>query len=320
MSDFPEWGTLRQERSADFIKQVPMGAEGDSRLVLSRKKEAYLMDLDGQKFVDYHLEDGGVIAGHSHRTLTQFAKDGMSIGQTGGFFCRSHLRLQKHLCAFASSRSAVCFGSEASALLALLKAFQPQTIAVNSRYLQDMLLKLGVRSDLAVSRDGHADLLLFEPVDMESSLENADYTSFQAKNKVCYEGRTAFRLPGAALSADGIRFFGRSLANGLPFAAITGAGESFPGEAVPAYLAESVVAVLNLLGRKKELVFEGDSRLVLARRGGILKLARPLGEEELLPFGVYARGDILYLSYEHTIHDQARLFKGLDALPTGGRA
>ena len=87
-------------------------------LYLSRADGAYLFDLDGNRFIDYHSSSGAALLGHNHPAMKAAILRALEQGFYCNFESEHHARLAQLICEMIPSAEVVRFagsGSEAAA-------------------------------------------------------------------------------------------------------------------------------------------------------------------------------------------------------------
>lgn len=355
MSDFPTPESYKHPNANGLNKHLRLsGIASDFPIIVKREKGAYVYDVDDNKYVDFYLNNGTVIYGHNYGTLTQYIKNGLSVGTGTVFVNKFHYRLLKTLREIVPFETVAFFSGIMPTLNALLEYYRPQKITVTSRYLAEMVGKVtGIplipnasidpaengKEELSPllrrGRGRHGDrkehLLFYEPVDFEGDLSDLNPDDFDADVKIAVENRTGFRFHYGFLSdpqkCDVILSAG-NIANGMDVAAVLFREHSeLCGELLPIYRTVAVNETLKFYRRKIDYsvtVPKIRSDKILHQRESVFKLKSDVDIEEMLSRGIILRGDTGFISRQHTVHDLRRLERALtllDRLPhsTGNR-
>lgn len=320
MSDFPR-DEYRTALSASHFRSLKNGGYADARFappfVVKKEKDACLYDIDGNKYVDFDLRDGSVIAGHAHRTLTQFIKNGISSGLSSGLLNKFTHRLVRLFREIADFKNIAFFGGGAQAYLSVIRSARPAKISVTSSYLLEKLSPFGA---VMAEKGKPCGLLFYEPVDFDDKLEALDPGEYEADKKCAVESRTAFRLKSGfmtdpaktdyVLSADNI-------ANGMDSAVVLSQSET-AGELLPVYKSVAVLETMKYFRRRPELASMDHKKVNAALngpviwKGSIFKFRHGPETALLLKHGIYLKGNTGFLCAEHTGQDWNRLMEAVE--------
>jgi hypothetical protein len=103
MSEFPAGENYKTPVSASHNRYLnPLGIASDYPFVVKREKGAYVLDLDGNKYVDFDMNRGSVILGHNDGRLTHSIKNALSTGTSTVFLNKFVHRVVRQLKALAS--------------------------------------------------------------------------------------------------------------------------------------------------------------------------------------------------------------------------
>lgn len=321
MSEFPKNAEYRTALSASHFRSLKQNGYNDARkappFVIKKEKGSCLYDIDGNKYADFSLRDGAVIAGHDHRTLTQFIKSGLSSGTSSGLLNKFTYRLTRLFREIADFDHIAFFNCREAAFLSVIRAVHPTNIGVTSVYLFELLSPFGA---VMAEKGIKYDLLFHEPLDFDGDLSELNLRGHQAGKKCSVESRTAFRLksgfsngpvrPDFILSADNI-------ANGMDSAVVLSTS-GVQGELLPVFKSIAILETLKYYRRNAD-IGELDHKKVKAALNGpviwnknIFKFKRHLETAPLLPYGIFLKGDIGFLCAEHTEHDWKRLMEAVE--------
>lgn len=320
MSNFPTPNSYRTPISESHLAKIkPHGFLVDVRFVLKRGKGAYLYDIDGNKYVDFYLDNGAVILGHSNPTLTKFIKNGLSAGVSSIFPNKFHHRLINQFKSFIEFDTLSMFSSQSTMFLSLINSIKPATIGVNTDYLLNFLQHLFPTMSVETAQPEQTyDLLMLEPIDFDNNLETVDSDNYKAKLKVGFEGRSGFRVRQGFMfdlnKMDAI-MTGSNLANGLECGVILCSDKfRIDGENISIYQSVAINETLKLY-RRKLIPFSISLKLPEGvngiSRGTIFKLNNEVHRDELLAKGIYLPYSIGFISAAHTEHDLRRMAKAL---------
>jgi glutamate-1-semialdehyde 2,1-aminomutase len=87
-------------------------------LYLNRADGAYLYDVDGNKFIDFHNSSGATLIGHNHPAMRKAISRALDLGFFCNFESEHHMRLGKLVCEMVPSAERVRFcssGTESTA-------------------------------------------------------------------------------------------------------------------------------------------------------------------------------------------------------------
>lgn len=322
MSDFPAAGKYRNTLSNSQIRYLAEnGWNGPSDLpvVIRKEKGACLYDVDGNKYSDFDLHDGAAIAGHNHGTLTQFVKNGISSGSSSGNLSKFTARLVRQFRGLADFRQMSFFSQAQGAYSAVIRTFRPATIGVTSTYLLEFLKPYGGET---AEKGKKYDILFYEPLDFDGNLDDLtpDKNGFRYGISCSVESRTAFRLnPGFTVNAGkaDLLLVSGCIANGLDCAAVL-SDKPVTGENLPVYKTVAVMETLKYFARSaavrnldmRNLIAGKEKNLVF--RKNIFRIDRKFDPSSLLQYGIHIRGQIGFISTEHTEFDWKRLITALD--------
>lgn len=324
MSEFPVAEHFRTSVSDSVRAKLSGSGFPESRGPVIRKQKAqYLYDLDDNKYCDFHLNHGGVILGHSQKTVTQFIKGGLSTGLSSGLPNKFHPRLIALFSRYCPDGALSCFSNFDGAVIRMAEKCGARTVGVTSAYLEDRLLSLKTFLTVERARPGASyDLLLYEPVDFDRRLDPVSPGSYRFKTACAVENRTFYRFECGFLST--LReahhvLCANACANGMESCVVL-SREGLPGENLSVYQSVAVLETVKAYGRKlgpgKMSVdaFQPDPNCFAAWKGSAFALTQPVSTESLLKSGIYMEGTIGFVSLEHTAHDWGRLTQALKKL------
>ncbi|OHD57082.1 MAG: hypothetical protein A2Y33_09155 [Spirochaetes bacterium GWF1_51_8] len=322
MSDFPDPLKFKDNLSRRFTEKLnSFNIRSPYPVIINKEKGAYLYDIDGNKYADFHLNHGSAIAGHNHKTLTRFIKNGISAGTESGMMNKFHTRLIATISEYFRFKSVSFYNCISSAVAGLLSGLPAGTIGCTSNYLSDILKTAGAANSGIAIRDNDYGVLFYEPLDFDNNLEPVDPMGYRAKVRIAVENRTAFRDGvGLMVKPENTDFSicGNILANGMDCAAVMSASRETPmGELIPVYKTIAINETLKFYKRHGLGAKEWNripARHIAAQKGSIFILKPPVDTAELMKHGVFLSGRIGFLSTEHTYHDIRRLSHALDSL------
>ena len=321
MSDFPNPENYRKSVSDSHLRQLELlGMSSSFPMVLGKEKGVYLYDLDGNKYVDFFMNNGAAICGHNSGTLTQFVKNALSVGSESVFQNKFALRLMRQFRDALDFRFAMFFDSATDFLAGWTSQFSGLTVGVNTDYLYELLkpFEKSIRLEKIPSITGVYDCVVYEPIDFDGDLKDVHPGEFAAERKIAWESRTAFRLKYGFLSdlsqIDGI-VVSDSVANGLSACAFFTDDETLrvAGKPIPAYKAVAMNEALKMYRRKidyTEFKWKTEIPHCEAVRASIARVSIPDGAQTYSQ-GVFIKPPLLFLSTLHTQHDIRRLTKAI---------
>lgn len=318
MSEFPKIGEYKNAQSAAQIRFLEKNgcsaANGAPPFVIKKEKGACLYDIDGNKYADFDLSDGAVIAGHGHRTLTQFIKGGLSSGMSSGLLNKFVYRLTRLFKEIADFKHIAFFNGLDTAVHAIVRAVKPAKIGVTSKYLLDALSPYGA----VMAEKGQAyDLLFFEPLDFDGDLGETGIAGYKAVKTCSVENRTAFRIKFGFLSGIEKTDFilsANNIANGMDSAVVL-SGTEVMGERIPVYKSVAVLETLKYYRRNIDYRSFGHETVKAAVNGpvrwnkSIFQFKSAPNPAIFISRGVYLKGKVGFICAEHTEHDWKRLLE-----------
>src|SRR5690625_486637 len=112
-------------------------AVGGTPRFFERAKGAYLWDADGQRYIDYMLSWGPMIAGHGHPQILEAVTDALQNGLSFGAPTERETLLADKVCARVPGLDMIRFvnsGTEATmSAIRLARAFTAGTKSLNSK-------------------------------------------------------------------------------------------------------------------------------------------------------------------------------------------
>ncbi|MGC8764757.1 MAG: hypothetical protein ACP5QT_02595 [Brevinematia bacterium] len=319
MSDFPSPEKYRQGISKSHLAGLnSYGIKTTYPFVIKREKNQYLYDIDGNKYVDFFLNNGSVIAGHNQKNLTLYIKDAISLSTESVFINKFYYKLVRYFKSIIDIKHIQLYPSQFEAMFELLKFLRPSSIAVNSHFLFNFLKEFfpGIEIDYVfTTKKKNFDLFIFEPLNFDKNLEIFDFKEIMAKKYCLFESRTAFRTRYGFfedLESVDFVFCGNIISNGMDSCVII-SRESIPQKIIPGFLALNILETLKYYRRKEvySKFLSAKSELISSQKGGILKLTKEVEADELLRYGIFLKGSTLFLSILHTENDIKRLINAL---------
>ena len=276
--------------------------------------------MDANKYVDFYMSNGTAIAGHNTKSLSIYIKDGISTGTETIFINKSYYRLTRMLKNLTDFKYVSFYNSLFMAFFHLFKNLKPSKIAVSSDFLRIFLYENFPEIEIKKTylNNENFDIFIFEPLDFDNDFSRIDFKTVKAKKYVSFESRTAFRLQkGFSYTLDDVDFIicSNLFTNGINSAIILSRTE-IKGEVIPHYLTVLMLECIKYFFRKeidkKFFVPEGD--FISFKTNGIFKLKYEIEPKDLLPYGIFVKDKICFLSIHHTEHDIRRLKKTLKIL------
>ncbi len=321
MSEFPSPENFKINISKSQLRRLNFyGIKSDYPFVVKREKNQYVYDVDGNKYVDFFLNNGSVIAGHNSKILTKYIKNAISVSTESIFINKFYYKLIKEFTSISSFDFIQFYSSQYEGMYQLLKFLNPQNIAVNSMFLVDFIRNFFPEQKVFYYKNfkKSVDLFVFEPLDFEDNLEIFNFKDVKAKKYCLFESRTAFRFkPGFLFGLEDVDyiFCGNIISNGMDSCVIL-SRKNIPQKVIPGYLSLCIHETLKYYKRKVPhcSFLTVKSKFVEIAKGGILKLNKEIDQKRLLSCGIFLKGKILFLSILHTEDDLKRLNKAIGAL------
>ena len=321
MSDFPSPESYKTPVSKILTSKLKAdGVYNPYPFIIKKEKYQYLYDIDANKYVDFYINNGTAIAGHNTKSLSVYIKDGISAGTETTFINKSYYRLTKILKSLTDFKYVSFYNSLFMAFFQLFKNLRPDKVAVSSCFLKNFLEENFNEIEIKNANFDNEifDIFIFEPLDFDDDLSRIDFKSVKAKKYISFESRTAFRLQrGFSYTLDDVDFIlcSNTLTNGINSAVIFSRTET-SGEIIPHYLTLLILECIKYFFRKeiekRFIVPEGD--FITFQTNGIFKLKYRVETKDLLPYGIFLKDNICFLSIHHTEHDIRRLKKALKSL------
>lgn len=318
MSTFPDAKNFSRKNSLSQLSKLSgLNRNFENEVLLKREKGAYLYDLDENKYVDFFLNHGKVILGHTQKTWTTFVKNAISYGVTASHPNKFIPRILTQLESLTDFSSYALFSSEFEGLYRIFQMLDPKTVLVNTSYGFEVAKQFIDEEEISTDKKSNADLALLEPVDFDGNLSDVDFSKVDARVKISLESRSNFRFGAGFLKSlsqcDGI-FSSGSLSGGMDSSVFLSNQIRIPSGNLPPFQAVALNESLKLLKRKSHFLNAADfipKKLLAASRGSVFKLKNPPDEAKLLSQGIYSKGDLLFLSSAHSEHDLLRLKRSL---------
>jgi len=319
MSDFPEPQNYRKGISASHFRFLDsfLLDENPHLFILKKEKNQYLYDVDGNKYVDFFLNNGTVLLGHSHPVINHLIKDAISYSTESVFLNKFYYKTVKLFKSIINFGGIAFYSSFNRAVFEILLYLKVERLAVNSRYLFYLMEKCFpfVKAEI-VKKGVQYDLILFEPLNFGEDLSIFPIDNYNAKFKVSVENRCAFRIRDGFIhdlkTADFI-VAGNIIANGMDCAVVLSRNR-IKGEILPVYKTVAIQSTLKYLIRHRDISYPALNLPFLKfQNRSIFKFDRNIDTEKLLPYGIFFSGDTGFLSYLHTENDIKRLKKALEA-------
>lgn len=315
MSDFPKENYSTKLSSVFISKLKSYGLNSELPLIIRKEKNQYLYDIDMNKYTDFFLNNGSVIAGHNNKVLTKYIKNAISIGTESIFLNKFYYKLVRLFSSITTIKNIEFYTSVFFAFSEIFSHNRFKSIGVNSSYLSNLLKFYFPDLNIVYPvQKKSVDLFIFEPLEFDNNLELTDFKNIKAKKYCSYEGRTFFRInQGFIYSIDEVDYVlaGNIIANGMDSAVLI-SRESLKTQIIPAYLSVAILETTKYYIRKKMEFPTVNYDFVKNQKGGILKLNFQRELKELLKKGVFLIGDIAFLSIFHTEHDLKRLEKAFN--------
>lgn len=314
MSDFPELGNYNSNFSNSHIRRLDKtGFKKDIRIVIKREKDQFIYDIDENKYVDFYLNNGTVIYGHNHKTITQFIKNGISTGTSSFFLNKFYSRLVKTFEEIVSFDSIAFFNSLENGLLSLFNFIKPELTGVNTSFLLDYLKNLFPEKKIELAaKTKKYSLIIFEPIDFDGDISLFSFDNYKADSTCSFESRAAFRLKYGFLKnlkeADFI-ISSNNIANGLDCAVIL-SKTYLEGENIPIFKTLAINETLKFFRRKIDYdnfkIRTGIKAFSFINKS-IFRLKEPVNPADCLPNGIFLNGNTGFISCLHTEFDFRRL-------------
>ncbi|MCX7820588.1 MAG: hypothetical protein N2258_02815 [Brevinematales bacterium] len=310
MSDFPDKENYNKKLSELFTSRLKsFGIENKIPLIIRKEKDQYLYDIDMNKYTDFFLNNGSVIVGHNNKVLTKYIKNAISIGTESVFINKFYHKLVRLFSKLTDIKNIQFYQSVFFALYNILND-DVKSVGVTSVFLYDLLKSNFFDLKIVYPlKNEEVDLLIFEPIDFDNSLEVVDFKIFKAKKYCSFEGRTFFRLKrGFYHSLDEVDYIlaGNIIANGMD-AAIVISKEKIKGNIIPTFLTVAIHETIKYYLRKRIEFPVVNGKFIKAQKGGILKLNSKINLEVGLRNGIFVVNDVAFLSILHTVYDLRRL-------------
>ncbi len=320
MSDFPDGIDLSLKLSGARLHSLnDTLPEGAGPFIVRKEKDQYVYDIDGNKYVDFSMNEGSVICGHNNKSVSSYIKNAISSGISADFINKLYYPLLKLIKTFVPRGRIYFYDSAKTALISLFSDLKPASAGVSSRYLAGLVSAAGgTKVEIAV-KERQYDILLFEPIDFDGDLSEFKYHEYKAKLKCSVESRTAFRIKRAFMTdlgeADVILCSG-VIANGLDTAIIV-SERHFESEILPLYKTAAVMETLKLYLAAPgfhTMKWNYNSPAIRHSRGSIFKTIRNYNNIDLLKHGIILKNGTGFCCRLHTGHDMKRLLDALAAL------
>jgi hypothetical protein len=294
--------------------------EGSGPLIVKREKDQYIYDIDGNKYIDFNLNEGSVLCGHNYKSISVYVKNALSSGSSSGYVNRLYYPLRKLFKSFVQFKYISFYESGRTALSAIFRDLGVKVIGVSSRYLAGLVSGMmpGLRVEFA-EKGKNYDILLFEPIDFDGDLTDFNYNKYKAKWKCSVENRAAFRIKSSFmrnLEEVPIILCSGVIANGLDSAVII-SHRHFEGELIPLYKTAAIMETVKIFLKREGFLskaFNFDTEAISFKRGSIFKTSHPYPYLELLKSGIILKNGTGFLCMQHTEHDIMRLEKALETV------
>lgn len=321
MSDFPSPESYKINISLSHLRKInENGIESWLPLIIKKEKYQYVYDIDGNKYIDFFLNNGSTIAGHNSKKLSIYIKNAISTGTETVFLNKSYYRLIKVFKQMVEFKFIQFYNSIFSAFFHLFKHLKPSTVMVSSYFLRNYLQTIfpEIKFLIKPQKMGRIDLYIFEPIDFDGDLSKIDFKEVKAKKYASFENRTAFRISnGFSTTLEDVDFIicGNLLTNGLNSGVII-SREKIDGEIIPHYITVSMLESIKYYFRKNitSRFIKVEDSFVSHCVNGIFKISHSPESKELLPFGIILSGNLCFLSIHHTENDIKRLKKALNTI------
>jgi len=289
-------------------------------LILKREKDAYLYDIDENKYCDFALHNGSVLIGHNDHKLTQYVKNGLSVGSSPGYYNKFYYRLLRLLGEFCNFSLAYFFSSIEEAFFRLIHVYQPEYLAVNTEWLRNYVRVLMPFLPVKIAEKSKTySMLLVEPLDFDGSFSRTDVSDYDAKFRVGVDIRTAFRVEKGfsfqlGKEIDAI-LAGPSLTNGLNTGLIL-SQKSLPlsQTSLPAFQTVAMLETIKYYRRNLFNYAYPELEKVLPdvlQQGSMFKIQKEINIEFLQKHAIVMRESVGFLCRAHSGHDIRRLKKAL---------
>lgn len=318
MSDFPNPQSYRRSISESHFRFLDSFLPDSFHFfVLKKEKNQYLYDIDGNKYVDFYLNNGTVLFGHNNPVITHSIKGAISVDTESVFFNKFYYKTVRIFRSFVDFNNIAFFSSFNMAIVELLHFLKVEKLAVNSKYLFLLIERWFPSVKIEMLRKGRQyDLILFEPLDFDGNLSIFPIDDYYSRFKVSVENRCSFRVKeGFVQDLKNIDFIvaGNVVANGMDCAVVL-SKDKIRGEILPSYKIMAIQTTLKYFFRHKFIDYPNlNFSFLKYQRGSIFKIDKRIDLEKLLPYGVFFSGDVGFLSSQHTEHDVKRLKKAIEA-------
>jgi len=318
MSDFPDGENYKKCFSPYHIKVLSNYYQNiPFNIIVKKLKNQYLYDIDGFKYVDFYLNNGAVIYGHSYKVLTHFIKNGISCGVESDFHNKFETKLIKYFERIINFNNIAFFDNLYNSLLAIINFIKPDSILVNTNYLFNLLKFLfPYLNILKCDKIKSAKLMIFEPLDMDNNLSHFDHQRYDAEYYCSFESRVAFRIKYGFinnLENSHIIISSNNISNGLN-SSILLSRFKIEGEIIPLYKSLAILETLKFYKRKINYEkFELMVKLpnLLYKNKSIFILDNKINYNELIKRGILINGNLGFISFSHTKFDIIRLKKAI---------
>lgn len=314
MSDFPSPATWNNSSSSRILKNLSAsGIVYSLPIAVHRQKAQYIIDCDGNKYVDFDMDHGRALLGHNTGKMTHAAKNGLSVGTSTHYADRFTGRLVQMMSKLAPGFHISLYTDAFMALRSITADMQITEMKADTAFGRTCLDKAFPGSAaLRISNNSRTPVslsLLEEPVTSDTGSSfviyylSSRFFRFQPGNLPGLSGADAVLLDSC---------FGLS----LPTTVVLSRKKTawYP---LPVYLSAAALAGLReMIYREpwKHSWPEVDHPLTENLPGGIFRLRKPVDPLKLLPYGIILTSGTGYLSLSHTEHDIRRLKKALDAV------
>ena len=314
MSDFATPDSKYNHSYNHIMYLKKFGINCVPELIFKREKGAYLYDIDENKYCDFNLHDGSVLLGHNYHKLTQYIKNGISVGSSSGYYNKFYYRLLRLLGEFCDFNFAYFFNGTEEALIRLVLSYNVEYVAVNTQwlkiYIQSLLPDMPVK---IANKHNTYPLLFLEPLDFDGNLCRVRPDEWNAKIKVGVDIRTAFRVEkgfsfqlGPMLNA---LLVGGSISNGLNIGLILSQKNMQLYQT--GLSAFQTLAILETLKYYRRHLFNHSfpslQNADVIRYGSVFKINKETDPVLLQQHAIFMRGQVGFLSLSHTSHDIHRL-------------
>ncbi|MGL4677341.1 MAG: hypothetical protein ACRCWI_06710 [Brevinema sp.] len=305
--------TYHQKQSQRHLNQLPF-----SIFILKKVKEVYLYDLDGQKYIDFYLNQGTILQ-HSPPRLTKFIKNALSSGlNTEGLPSKFLLKAQNSWKKNFSSSHVSFFSSFLEMMIFFLHYLGKSScrVAYTSDYVYSLLKPL--EPSISVIKITHfseletCDIILFE--DYNDSWQPLVWEGSVTIPAIKIHSRFLHRRDHMH-GENCFHYLDNTLFGGKKIGVL--AGEEFVPYPAPSF----DEGILFLEGAK--LFHQKQEFLKFSHPKFRAYMGFAVCEEELDPTfflqrGIYLQGKVIYFSPLHTKHNLRRLYKALEEYFTPG--